>query len=1041
MADERQEELLKEGDKFGDYTVVRLLGKGGMGAVYLMQGASGSQYAVKIMFPEKVSHEMRRRFAKEADFAIKIRHKNLVSVYDVGEDPETGLCYMIMDYVPGGTLSDRLKEKGRFSIQEAVPIVSQIAAALDVAHRHGLVHRDIKPDNIMFDADGTPRLSDLGVAKFDDAQQSMVTTTGMVIGTPAYMAPEQMLNSHAIDARADIYSLGVVLYEMLSGKRPNEGRTAIELMAKAIKGEPLPDIKTMCPELSVAVSHVVSLLCAPKPEERPQTALGAADLLHKAASGKLVLLKKKPQSSTAEAAALRAKRSKLIKGLAIGVGVAAFLFVGIAGWIKALNRSDSAKPAAGIPVTNVLERVAVVTNVVERVAVVTNVVENTVVNEVEKTVANAVKSGNRNKASGNSRRRDNSLHQTELNGFTWTYRIAGEGAVLSSAHFQALLSSPCVSPAPSNVLKIPSRLDGIPVVEIGRFAFNKCTEITEIYVPEGVLQMSYGAFCRCQRLERVVLPSTLRGDFAESFKYCPRVSRIEFARENPNYVIDKGVVYSRDKTKLVMMPRAGIGAFEIPETVREIAPYAFDGTPIKFMNIPAGVRKIGGGAFFGCSELAEVVFNAPLEYMGTCVFGYSGLKRIAFPSGTKSIPSETFRGCSQLAVVSLPETLERIEGHATFEGCSALEELHLPHGLRKLGESQLFGACSSLKRLIVPASVESMSGDSGTFRRCSQLREIVFEGNAPALTGSSKRGQMFEGAPKGVRVVVRKGTTGWSNDGDQSLPRTWPADAGKNARPIVCSREDAVQEPITPDGDGACELKGPYGLVIKAGPGCGVAAKNLLADLEGIWLPAALKFYGDPYQGKKPEQAFVVTIERDKGYAYRPGLNGWKCYIPSGRDRFRMSSDYMCSAILTRVSEPVWTDFAFYVNRFLSDAVRGGSTAEKKILDDITIGKEAEGKTRDDYSFLGKWQWAKQMKRRWKLWVALEEVRARDKDFILKYCNLKNQRYAAGKGEKKITWRQMAELMGEAVGFDVVEIFRRNGVEMSNSSGARPIND
>ena len=372
MAEEVKTRLLEEGDHFGDYTVVKLLGKGGMGAVYLMQGTSGSQYAVKIMFPEKVSHEMRRRFAKEAEFAIKIRHRNLVSVYDVGEDPETGLCYMIMDYVSGGTLSDRLKEKGRFSIQEAVPIVSQIAAALDVAHKHGLVHRDIKPDNIMFDADGTPKLSDLGVAKFDDAQQSMVTTTGMVIGTPAYMAPEQMLNSHAIDARADIYSLSVVLYEMLSGKRPNEGRTAIELMAKAIKGEPLPDIKTMCPELSVAVAHVVSLLCAPKPEERPQTALGAADLLRKAASGKFVLVKKKPQSSTAEAAALRARRRKLFKGVAIGVGIAAFLFVGVAGWIKALSRQEPVKAVVVMPTTNVLERVTVVTNVVETTVVSTN---------------------------------------------------------------------------------------------------------------------------------------------------------------------------------------------------------------------------------------------------------------------------------------------------------------------------------------------------------------------------------------------------------------------------------------------------------------------------------------------------------------------------------------------------------------------------------------------------------------------------------------------------------------------------------------------
>ena len=119
MLDEKKASILGEGDKFGDYTVVKLLGAGGMGAVYLMQGASGTMLAVKIMFPDKMSHDMRRRFAREAEFAIKIRHKNLVSVYDVGEDPETGLCYMIMDYMPGGTLADMLQRRGRVPLDEA----------------------------------------------------------------------------------------------------------------------------------------------------------------------------------------------------------------------------------------------------------------------------------------------------------------------------------------------------------------------------------------------------------------------------------------------------------------------------------------------------------------------------------------------------------------------------------------------------------------------------------------------------------------------------------------------------------------------------------------------------------------------------------------------------------------------------------------------------------------------------------------------------------------------------------------------------------
>ena len=295
--------LLEPGDMFGDYIVEKLLGKGGMGAVYLVRAPGGERYAVKVMFPDMVKKgsDYRKRFAREAEFAMKIRHRNLISVYDVGEDPETGLCYIIMDYVPGGSVADRLAANGALPMAEAVSIAAQVALALDVAHRHGVIHRDIKPDNILLDEDGTPKLADLGVAKFSDTgRKSIVTTTGLIIGTPAYMAPEQMMDSHNVDARADIYALGLVLYEMLTGKRLNEGKTAVELITKAIKDEPLPDVKAIRPEVSTAIAQVLSLMCASKPERRPATALEAAQLLKKAASGRLKFPKKTTRAVTAK---------------------------------------------------------------------------------------------------------------------------------------------------------------------------------------------------------------------------------------------------------------------------------------------------------------------------------------------------------------------------------------------------------------------------------------------------------------------------------------------------------------------------------------------------------------------------------------------------------------------------------------------------------------------------------------------------------------------------------------------------------------------
>ena len=288
----KSEPSLSPGDKFGDCVVRRLIGSGAMGSVHLVASPDGVEYALKVMDPSLIRRNAgyRRRFVKEAAFAMSIHHRNLITVHDAGEDAEKGMCYILMDYMPGGSLKDMLAARGALPINEAVSIASHVAFALEAAHSRGVIHRDIKPDNILFSADGTPKLADLGVAKFeDDADATMATAAGLIIGTPAYMAPEQMMDSHSIDARADVYSLGVVLYEMLTNKRPNAGSTVMGLLAKAIRGEPLPDVRTMRPEVSAAVAYVLSLMCAPRPEDRPKTSGAAADLLVRADSDSLLM--------------------------------------------------------------------------------------------------------------------------------------------------------------------------------------------------------------------------------------------------------------------------------------------------------------------------------------------------------------------------------------------------------------------------------------------------------------------------------------------------------------------------------------------------------------------------------------------------------------------------------------------------------------------------------------------------------------------------------------------------------------------------------
>lgn len=253
---------LKPGDIFEKYTVEKLLGRGGMGAVYLVRhNILDSLFALKVLFPEVASKNKRfvDRFIREAKLACKIKHPNLIAVHDAGKNSENGMYYLVMDYVAGGSVRDLLKKEGQIPIREAVSIVKQVAMALEAAGKYRMVHRDIKPDNIMFAADGSVKLADLGIAKSANEQDTMLTLEASVFGTPAYMSPEQAMDSRKVDARADIYSLGIVLFEMISGQRPFYGEGTIEILSQVVNEEPVPDIRTICPSVP---EPVAALICA-----------------------------------------------------------------------------------------------------------------------------------------------------------------------------------------------------------------------------------------------------------------------------------------------------------------------------------------------------------------------------------------------------------------------------------------------------------------------------------------------------------------------------------------------------------------------------------------------------------------------------------------------------------------------------------------------------------------------------------------------------------------------------------------------------------
>jgi serine/threonine-protein kinase len=226
----------------------RLLGRGGMGAVYLAHElALDRDVAIKVLPPEFAgAPELRERFRREARTAARLNHPNIVPLYTFGE--VDGLMYFVMGYVAGESLAGRLKREGALAPDEAYSLLADIADALSYAHRHGVVHRDIKPDNILIDGEsGSPRLTDFGIAKAA-ASDAQLTMTGQMIGTPAYMSPEQALGSPEADARSDIYSLGVVAYEMVSGRLPFDAKTPMDSLMQRLKQEPRP-LRAVAPDL------------------------------------------------------------------------------------------------------------------------------------------------------------------------------------------------------------------------------------------------------------------------------------------------------------------------------------------------------------------------------------------------------------------------------------------------------------------------------------------------------------------------------------------------------------------------------------------------------------------------------------------------------------------------------------------------------------------------------------------------------------------------------------------------------------------------
>jgi eukaryotic-like serine/threonine-protein kinase len=269
-----------------DYKVERVLGTGGMGAVFLARDLTLDRLvAVKVVAPDLASSAaLRQRFLREARTIARLRHPSIVDVYSAGE--ADGVLYFIMQYVPGESLRDYLDREKRVPPARAAVILRDLADALSYAHAQGVVHRDIKPENVLIDQrSGTAHLTDFGVARALEATDERMTGTGLIVGSPRYMSPEQAAGERELDGRSDIYSLGLVGYEMLAGEPTFSGASPVSVIAKQITEVP-PPVATRADGVPPALAHAIDRAVAKDPNERWATGGEMAAALGDAVHGR-----------------------------------------------------------------------------------------------------------------------------------------------------------------------------------------------------------------------------------------------------------------------------------------------------------------------------------------------------------------------------------------------------------------------------------------------------------------------------------------------------------------------------------------------------------------------------------------------------------------------------------------------------------------------------------------------------------------------------------------------------------------------------------
>ena len=321
------------------YRLERELGRGGMATVYLAHDLRHKRLvALKVLHPELAHTLGPERFQREIETAARLQHPHILTVHDSGET--AGQLWFTMPFVEGESLRDRLRREHQLPVEAALQIATDTARALQYAHDHGIIHRDIKPENLLLTTDGSTLVADFGIARVLTAGDDRLTETGISVGTPTYMSPEQSAGDGHLDARTDVYSLGTVLYEMLAGEPPFTGSTAQTVIAKRLSGE-IPRVRHVRPSVPESVEQAVTRALAPVAADRHASAAEFARALQPSPAGATT----GPTVPRAGAIPGAGRRPRVpVAAMALGLGILIGLGVLFA-WRRSHAGADDTKDA------------------------------------------------------------------------------------------------------------------------------------------------------------------------------------------------------------------------------------------------------------------------------------------------------------------------------------------------------------------------------------------------------------------------------------------------------------------------------------------------------------------------------------------------------------------------------------------------------------------------------------------------------------------------------------------------------------------------